>query len=187
MSFQKIKEIRQKYLDVASIYSLKKEKDCLYIYDKTNKYVLNVYEILPINVINITEEIVDKILTKYIEFLRKVNFDFKIVATNKKLDVTKYIYIMNKKNNKLKEKATNIYNEYILNMQKLLLSENIYITKYYIVVLSKYEQKEKNTIDEVIYSLAKTGCTVNKITKEEEILNVLYESINKEEVGSKIC
>lgn len=95
-------------------------------------------------------------------------------------------YITNLKNNVSKDsdiRFKEFLNNYLLDIEEKLVSERIYITKYYIIIsLDNKCGQSIDDIDNIINKLNKLRCIVKRICNKHDIENIIYESINKESV-----
>ncbi len=165
LNFKKFGDIHSVYniVDITDEYIISKENDKInYIY---------IYEIDPIQIINISDDIKNNILNSYVSFLREMNVDFQILIINKKL----------KLDNIFSDNSKEKYDKYLQDMRVKIKEDKIFYTKYYIVVaLKKHDSIEE--IDKIITLLKNCGCNVNRINTKKDIKNILYECINKEDV-----
>ena len=113
------------------------------------------------------------ISNSYTTFLREIQIDFQILIINKKLDIESIF------NNDKYE--SDISNKYLEDMRVQMKQDNIFYTKYYIVVaLSKKD--DINEIDKTINLIKNCGCGVERIKSKKNLENLLYECINKENI-----
>ena len=165
----------QRFNDIESIYQILDITD-EYILSKENEQQrrLYIYEIDPIPIINITDDMQSKIVNSYITFLREINIDFQILLINKKLNIEN-IFNSDKLNS---EK----YGHYLEDMRLKLKEDKIIYTRYFIVV-SLNKQEDIDDIDKSIFLLKNCGCNVSRLNKKRDIEEMLYECINKEELN----
>ena len=134
-----------------------------------------IYEISPIPVINISEDMQKTISNSYTTFLREINVGFQILVINKKLNLENIFNNQNTDSGK--------YDKYLQDMRVKIKEDNIFYTKYYMVVaLNKQENIED--IDKSINLLKNCGCDVTRLDKKKEIEDMLYECINKEDLSA---
>lgn len=144
---------------------------------KENEKIVNIYiyEISPIPVINISEDMQKTITNSYTTFLREINVDFQILVINKKLNIQN---IFNNQNTNCGK-----YDKYLQDMRVKIKEDNIFYTKYYMVVaLNKQDNIED--IDKSINLLKNCGCDVTRLDNKKEIEDMLYECINKEDLSA---
>jgi hypothetical protein len=114
------------------------------------------------------------ISNSYTTFLREINVDFQILVINKKLNIES---ILNDKN-----KDSVKYDKYFQDMRIKIKEDNIFYTKYYVVVaLNKQENIEE--IDKIINLIKNCGSDVARLQYKKEIEQMLYECINKEDLS----
>ena len=169
-----------KYKEIKNLYNLLLVKN-MYIVssDRKNKYYTLIYEIEEAVYININENIETKIFNIFKEFLKEVDFNFKIIIKSKKIDVDKYI--QNIQDNTFDEiKNTDVYLDFINDLKKKLLKEKLYEKKYlFVATFNNDEQENVNNVENLLNKFKEIGCNVNKLENEEKINRILYESINK--------
>ena len=169
------------YKNIFELYNIQKINDeCIEICINRIKKKVYIYEILPITILNISDEIVSNIISIYTEFLRELETEFQILISNQKLDVEKYIQDFMQFID-IDKDMSEIYAEYIEDIRKKLYDEQLYNTKYYIVTYIKNTsiKKEKDIIA-TLYKLKQLGCNVNRIEGRNNLLKIMYSSINKE-------
>lgn len=140
---------------------------------------------MPVTLLDFSIEVQNSIYMIYNEFLREMDLNLQIYISNKKMNTESYIKnlndsILRENNEKFKIFLTN----YLDDLKEKLNYERIYITKYYIVVsLDRKSEQNIEEIDNVFKKLNKLGCIVNRVVKRDNLLNILYESINKESLA----
>lgn len=180
-----------RYKDISKLYNIidilngnvilynEKVQQNLYIY---------VYKIEPVVLINVPENNIAMIISKYIEFLREINCDFQIYIENRKVDINKYF-----NNNKyiLKEQTKNILRNLDYNYQKLYMQykssiyqmfsdKKIYTKNFYIIFSSMQKNTDKEgQIDICLSKLNDIGCQVTRIKDDDELQRFIYMAINK--------
>lgn len=161
--------------DIESVYDIIDIKD-EYILSKENDKLLKIYiyEIDPIPILNISEDIKNNISNSYITFLREINIDFQILVINKKLSLEKFFNIDN-----LNDK----YDKYLKDMRVQLKEDKIFYAKYYLIVALK-KQENIEDIDKIVGLLKNCGCNINRINNRDDIQDLLYECINKEDINT---
>ena len=169
------------YKDIFELYNIQKITDeCIEVCINKIKKKVYIYEISPITILNISDEIVSNITNIYTEFLRELEIEFQILVSNQKLDVEKYIkdfmqFIDIDKN------MSEIYVEYIEDIKKKLYDEQLYNTKYYIITYIKNTSiKKEKEIMATLCKLKQIGCNVKRIIGRNNLLKIMYNSINKE-------
>ena len=159
--------------DIESIYNIVYIKD-EYILTKENENFRHVYiyEINPIPIINISNDIQKNISSVYTTFLREINVDFQVLVINKKIDFNQ-VFNSNKFNQ--------INSKYFSDMRVKIKDDKIYYSKYYLIVALKKQDQVEN-IDKMIDIFKNCGCNVKRIIGKNEIELILYECINKREI-----
>jgi len=170
--------VNNKFKDINEIYNTIKITDECIVTKENNSYSkVYIYEIKPIILLDLSENVKEKIVLEYKEFLRQINFNFQILVINKEVKFGDYMnQILN--SNVCDNK---IYNEYIKDMEIKFKNENIFDTIFYIIV--KFEDKEYlkvENVDNSLKILEKTGCKIKKISNKENLEKILNSSINKE-------
>lgn len=166
LNFKRFADIESVYniIDIKDEYILSKEGD------KLNR--IYIYEIDPIPIINISQDIQNNISNTYTTFLREINVDFQVLVINKKISL----------NNFFNSKNSSINNEkYLYDMRVKIRDDKIFYAKYYLIVALK-KQEQIEDIDKIIYILKNCGCDVARIKDKTKIENFLYECINKEDI-----
>lgn len=143
------------------------------------KYFVYIYEIKPTTLLDISENVKEKLFNIYKEFFRQVNFDFKILTLNRKLDCDEYINKLkydvinnSKSNNDLKIK-------YLDELRLKLSNENIHNNIHYIIVSNEGNNFKVENVNNSLKILERMGCNVKKINGKENIANILQICINK--------
>lgn len=173
-----------RYCDISSLFNITEITDeC--IVKKLNKVVkkIYVYNILPVTILSDNEEVKDKIVDIYVEFLKEINVEFQILLINKKLNIDEYVnkYFSKIENDKILEKE--LYNKYIIDLKNKLTQEKIYNTKYYIIVsLNVNDSTKIEDVDNIMEKLNKIGCKVKRLNKKSDYTKILYETLNKESI-----
>lgn len=159
-------------------------EDCVIININKMKKRVYIYEIQPVSIFNFNVDIINNICTNYTEFLREFNLEFQILISNYKMDITKYMLNFSSHINILNsDNVIGIYERYIQDMKEKLKSENIYVTKFYIVLaIADKDNIDINEIDNKINRIVSTDCAVEKIAGIENLVNILYSFINKEQI-----
>ncbi len=167
------------YQNINNLYNLIDITDSyVLIKDKNITKKVYIYEIEPVTFLNFSNELQNNILNLYNEFLRELNLEFQIYISNQKINISNYI-------SKIKEINENsqVSKKYIESIKRELEKQEIYVTKYYIIVSFERETNINiDQIDEVIYKLDYIGCHTKRVKLEKEISQILYEGINKEEI-----
>ena len=154
----------RKFKDIKEIYNINSVENEYLLYKCENKmYKKYIYEVIPVTLLDFSVEVQNSVYMLYNEFLREMNIDLQIYISNKKMNIDSYIEEL--RTNDLKEKLKN---------------ENIYITRYYIIITMDLKNNDEiKDIDNIILKLNKLGCVVSRIKEHDKMLNILYESINK--------
>lgn len=169
--------IKKKFKDINEIYNIVKvEEECIVTKESNNYLKVYIYEVEPIILLDLSDEVKEKIVVEYKEFLRQINFDFQILVINKEIDFNSYMKMI--KNNEIDNK---IYNEYIKDMELKFRNENIFDTIFYIIVKIKDNQFfTVENVDNSFKILEKIGCKVKRIKDKKVLEKILNSSINKE-------
>lgn len=145
-----------------------------------SKYCVYIYEIIPTTLLDINEDTKERLFDIYKEFFRQINFDFKIITLNRKLNSEEYInklktIVMNKSNsnNELKTK-------YLDELKIKIENENIHNSCHYIIVSSESNNFSVESVDNSLKILERMGCNVKKVKEKENIANILQSCINKD-------
>lgn len=172
----KIKDIKQLY-DIIHI-----QPDHILTREGNRFYQKYIYKVIPVTLLDFSIEVQNSILMIYNEFLREMDLDMQIYISNKKMN-TEY-YIESVKNNIIKQGDHNFksfLNYYLEDLKEKIQNEQIYITKYYIVITMEYKNNHQiSQIDEIFLKLNKLGCIVDRVQEKEELEKIIYEHINKE-------
>jgi len=177
--------IKIKYEDINNVLNFLNITDqYILLKDKGKVKKVYIYEIEPVTFLNFSIDVQSNILNLYSEFLRELNLEFQIYISNKKINTEKYIKnfytCIKKEGNK---KYIEIVRNYIADITKGLENEDIYITKFYIVVSFPTENDRKiEVIDNIINRLGQIGCHISRIMSKSKLKYLLYESINKEKI-----
>jgi len=185
--FNNLKEVNSinKFKDIKEIYKIISVNNEYIITKSDNKlYKKYIYEVIPVTLLDFSVEVQNSIYMIYNEFLREMNLDLQIYISNKKMNIENYIDdLKNNIINQDKEGIKIFLTRYLNDMQDKLNIENIYITRYYIVItLVQNNEQNIEEIDNVMKKLNKLGCIVNRIVGIRNIEKILYESINKESI-----
>lgn len=165
---------------------------------KNNKYI-KILKIIPINY-NLKSDLEkEAILNSYKIFLKTCNFDIQILIQSCKEDLTHNISniqknISKKENNYLE----NIAQDYINFINNLNLSKKSSSKKFYIIISSKINKKEKIQFEEIIKSdlkekyfkikecLSRCGNSVTELSSKKEIENLFFSLLNIQKNNNKI-
>ncbi len=139
---------------------------------------------MPVSILDSSENIKNDISNIYIQFLKEFNLEYQILISNRKFDAENY---MKKYNNISNEKVDNEYDNikklYLNDVYDKLSKEEIYSSKYYLIVAIRDQDSIRiEDVDKTIYKLNQIGCIVSRIRSIEDIKLVLYECINKEKI-----
>ncbi len=172
----------RKFKDIKEIYNINSVENEYLLYKCENKmYKKYIYEVIPVTLLDFSVEVQNSVYMLYNEFLREMNIDLQIYISNKKMNIDSYIEelrtkILNQKNENFK----NFLGNYLNDLKEKLKNENIYITRYYIIITMDLKNNDEiKDIDNIILKLNKLGCVVSRIKEHDKMLNILYESINK--------
>ncbi len=136
------------------------------------------YKVLPINILNINDQIKNDIMEVYKQFLKEFNIEYQIIYRKKKFDID--AYIENSCNNVKETTSDNVIQEYKDKLKEKLIKENLYCGKFYIVIAIRDQDNIKiNDIDNLMVRLNNIGCDISRIEGKDNIMLILYECINK--------
>lgn len=175
--------VQTKIEDVSKLYNIVNITDEYIVTKKEKLYRIYIYEIEPVVLINIEENIKQQIIVKYIEFLRQMNYDFQILSRNYKLNIDKYLKSMDKYKDLNDYNFLEKYKQYQEGIRETLKKENMYVSKKYIILniddnLNNVNEEILN-VDNIMLKLNDIGCNVKKIKEIKNLKNILYECINK--------
>ena len=172
----------RKYKDITRLYNIIDIVNGLVI---TNKGEVNIYQVKPCTVIGKSEELKQNIYNAYLVFIKMITFNYQIIITTGKTDFNEILSILNE----------NMYSSYNLAQKKMIgeyvqylfdLSKDIqHFTKTFYIVTNKLTTQEEKQFKEAFNSVKHLGISIDKITDETSIYNILYESINKISKGVK--
>lgn len=167
-----------KYKNIDELYELR---------DITNTNVISggkkglsssiIFEVKDAVFLNIDENTSDFIFYNFKEFLTGINFEYKIIIRNEKLDIDKYIENMVKMVDD-EIKNSEIFEEFIDETVENLKKENLYQKKVYLVIKNDINEKGVENVENLLKKLVEIGCTIIRIDNER-IKGVLFESMNK--------
>lgn len=167
-----------KYKNIEELYRLRDiTKTNVISGDKKSLSSSIIFEVKDAVFLNIDENTSDFIFYNFKEFLTSINFEFKIIIRNEKLDIDKYIENMIKMVDD-EIKNSEIFEEFIDETIENLKKENLYQKKVYIVIKSDVNEKGVENVENLLKKLVEIGCTVIRIDNER-IKEVLFESMNK--------
>lgn len=168
----------KKFKNIDELYKITKISS-EHFYTKLNKKEERVYifKIEPVIFLDLAENIKLNMVEKYKEFLRELTFNIQILVVNKKLNLDLYI----KKHLTCDRNIPrDMYIRYVEELKKEIYEENIFESNMYIIVSETVQEKTKiEEITRVIYKLEELGCKVERVSKKEEIQEIIYNSLNK--------
>ena len=164
------------FIDITDKYILLKDRE------KTKK--VYIYEVEPVTFLNFSLDIQSNILNLYSEFLRELNFDFQIFISNKRINVDKYINNLKNSINKSGSKHyIKLKDEYLASIARELENQDIYTTKFYIVIsFPRDKDIDIASLDTIVRKLDSIGCKTKRIVSKVKLKSLLYECINKDVV-----
>ena len=173
----------RKYKDITKLYNVVDIIDGSVI---TNKGKINIYEIRPCTVIGESEALKQNIYNSYLVLLKMLTFNYQIVIKTDKADFNEIINILSKNiysaDNIAQKRIIEQYKEYLCDLSKAVQI----FTKTFYITTSKLTSQEESQFFEAFNTLKHLGISMEKITDEEKLYNILYESINKISKGVKI-
>src|SRR5574344_246523 len=158
---------------------------------KNNKYV-KILKILPVNYYLKSELEKEAILNSYKNFLKICNFNIQILIQSQKEDLSTHCSNVRNQLKRENNKISEISNNYLNYIQELNFIQKSATKSYYILISIK---KEKNNLinDEKIFfdelkdkyfivkeNLSRCGNILINISNKNEIKNILYSFLNKE-------
>ena len=160
------------------------------IQTKDNSYI-KIIKIFPINY-NLKSELEkEAILNSYKIFLKTCNFNLQILIQSNKEDLSHYISMLKKENEKNKKQNQEILKNYIefineLNQEKKTSCKNFFIIIKEIIENKNNKINEKiiiNNLNEKYFKikdcLLRCGNYVSEIENKKEIISILYQFLNK--------
>lgn len=144
--------------------------------DKEKIKNVYIYEITPIQILTLTNDVQNRILSVYKEFLKEVSFDFQIISVNKKLSEDESEEIFKNSDNSLVTRNLNFLNRYKKEVKSSLIQNEVCINKFYIVVTYNGAVEY---VDRILKKLTKIGCDVKRVIEDRELKNILYKCFNK--------
>lgn len=170
--------VSNKFKDINEIYNVVKITEEYIVTKENNNYFkVYIYKVKPIILLDLSDDIKEKIILEYKEFLRQINFDFQILIINKEVKFADYMIEV--LNNSVHDNK--IYNEYVKDMELKFKNENIFDTIFYIIVKIKDNQYLKvENVDNSLKILDKIGCKIKRINNKKSLEIILNKGINKE-------
>lgn len=144
--------------------------------DKEKIKNVYIYEITPIQILTLTNDVQNRILSVYKEFLKEISFDFQIIYVNKKLSEDECEEIFKNSDNSLVTRNLNFLNRYKKEVKSSLIQNEVCINKFYIVVTYNGAVEY---VDRILKKLTKIGCDVKRVIEDRELKNILYKCFNK--------
>lgn len=165
-----------KYRDIEKFYDIVDINNGKVI---TKNKRISIYKIKPCNVINRSDEFENQIYSAYLSAIRMINFNHQILIETKKLDF-KNIFDKLDKNIYLTDeyKQKEIVQEYKNYMMKISKDINVYNRTFYLIVDELDMEKEKR-LKEAFSFLENVGIKIKKITDNDRLYKLLYETINR--------
>ena len=166
---------QKKYKDITKLYNIVDVVDGEVI---TNKGKINIYEVKPCTIIGENEEIKQNIFNAYLVLLKMITFNYQIVIKTGKADFNEILNILNRNmhssDNAAQKRMIEKYKEYLFDLSK----DVQLFTKTFYIITDKLTLQEESQFMEAFYSLKHLGISMEKITEERKLYNILYESIN---------
>ena len=155
--------------NIENLYNIKDIYKNHYINNENNAVVI--YEITPIVITDNINETQDKIYEFYLEFLKTIDFDFKIYIENDYYEVKNQNITTNEYKESLRE-------EYFNNLKELVNKNQVFIKTFYLIVTVK-NINELKELDRHINILKNIGLEIKLLDSKQKIEYVLYKSINR--------
>lgn len=155
--------------NIENLYNIKDIYENHYINNENNAVVI--YEITPIVITDNINETQDKIYEFYLEFLKTIDFDFKIYIENDYYEVKNQNITTNEYKESLRE-------EYFNNLKELVNKNQVFIKTFYLIVTVK-NINELKELDRHINILKNIGLEIKLLDSKQKIEYVLYKSINR--------
>lgn len=169
----------KKYKEIADIYPIKSINDeCIIIQNKKEWVKIVIFEIIPVSLLHLTDEVKKNIETIYEEFLRRCHYSMHWIVKNQKFNVDKYLedyHIEEKSSNNFKSRLKEIY---LREMKEKLEKENIYETFFYLLIPCKIDEPISKIL-QIVEKLDELGCQINLLQGKIKIQQFLYENIHK--------
>lgn len=141
--------------------------------------VLNIYKLTPSLVLEINEELENTFYSAYIWSIKMMRCDYQIVVDTSKLRLDKAFDNLSKVEYKTENGKQKKYIYEYKNYLKSL-SDNVEIYERSIYIVSKkLNGNEEKKFVEGLNNLNNVGIEVEKVTDREEILRILYSTINR--------
>ena len=152
----------------------------------TNKGKISIYEIIPCKVIGESDEVKNSIFNAYLVALKMINFDYQIIINTNKMNFDSILNVLNKNiydtDNAMQKKFIAEYKKHLFTLSKEV---QIFCKSFYLVI-NKLKVVEENQLKEAFNTMKHLGVSIKKITNEEKLYRILYESINKVSGGNEI-
>ena len=156
--------------NIEKLYNIKTIFENHYV-NSENKIVV-IYEVTPVVITENITETQEKICSIYLEFLKTMNFDFKIYIENDYFKVDKKEI---KNDNSYKD---NLKKEYLNNLEKLIDKDKVYVKKFYMIVtlnnINEFEELNRH-----ISLLKSIGIEINMLNTKEKIKHIIFKSFNR--------
>jgi len=171
---------KRKCRDISKLYNIVDVLDSSVL---TSKGKINIYEVKPCTVIGESEELKQNIYNAYLVLLKMITFNYQIIIKTGKTDFNEILNILNKNiyssDNICQKKLIQEYKKYLFGLSK---DVQLY-TKTFYIITNKLTIQEESQLLEAFNTVKHLGITLEKITEEREIYDILYESINKVSKG----
>ena len=136
--------------------------------DKEKIKNVYIYEITPIQILTLTNDVQNRILSVYKEFLKEISFDFQIIYVNKKLSEDECVKIFENSDNSLVTRNLNFLNRYKKEVKSSLIQNEVCINKFYIAVTYNGAVEY---VDRILKKLTKIGCDVKRVIEDRKLKN----------------
>lgn len=152
----------------------------------TSKGKVNIYEVTPCMIIDDSDEIKNNIFNSYLLALKMINFDYQIIVNTSKMNFNNILNVLNKNiyntDNAMQKKFIIEYKRHLFNLSKEV---QIFCKSFYFVI-NKLKTTDENQLKEAFNNMKHLGISIQKVTTEEKIYKILYESINRISEGDDI-
>lgn len=152
----------------------------------TNKGRVNIYEVTPCMVIGDSDQIKNSIFNAYLVALKMINFDYQIIINTSKMSFSNILNVLNKNlyntDNAMQKKFIVEYKKYLFDLSKEV---QIFCKSFYLVI-NKLKIADENQLKEAFNTMKHLGISIQKITEEEKLYRILYESINRVSGGDEV-
>ena len=136
-----------------------------------------IYQILPINIIDVNEEYKEKIYNSYYRFIKAMPDNVQIISIKDTIDFSKAIQKVRCRLNVVNSEALKVaIRKYIEKLEEIAKLNTQTVLKFYIVLPADIQDYQINIMFE---NLLNNGMQIKKITDIQEIRKVMRKCIKK--------